>query len=203
MVDFCPIVKWSGIWMVVWKPDWKKPAYGPKISCFKWSAKSYNFTIWIPDTVSSIQMVTLIYFLKMSSPVFRKSCRLNCRLRPRPKPCPCFKQVKYNQELNIGQVWYSNGDVLTTHRSAYLCCQCGDSLVMRLAKVLGFGRDRLRYLATSPYHEVHLIWPTLMFQFWMAIRKPDTLSGIWIQDTVMIWNPETFEIQSFWRSDFK
>ena len=23
MVDLCPVVKWSSIWMVVWKPDWK------------------------------------------------------------------------------------------------------------------------------------------------------------------------------------
>ena len=23
MIDLCLIVKWSGIWMVVWKPDWK------------------------------------------------------------------------------------------------------------------------------------------------------------------------------------
>ena len=40
--------------------------------------------------------------------------------------------------------------VLTTHRSANLCCQCGASLVMRLVKVLGLGREWLRYLATSP-----------------------------------------------------
>ena len=27
MVDLCPVVKWSSIWLVVWKPDWKKPVY--------------------------------------------------------------------------------------------------------------------------------------------------------------------------------
>ena len=29
----------SGCQMVVWKPDWKKPAYGPKGLVFEWSAK--------------------------------------------------------------------------------------------------------------------------------------------------------------------
>ena len=28
----------------------KEPVYGPKCSVFKWSAKSGDFTIWIPDT---------------------------------------------------------------------------------------------------------------------------------------------------------
>ena len=33
--------------MVVWKPDWKKPGYGPKCSVFDWSR---DFTIWILET---------------------------------------------------------------------------------------------------------------------------------------------------------
>ena len=45
MVDLCLIVKWPDIRMV-WKLDWKKPAYGPKCPVFKWSAKSHDFTIW-------------------------------------------------------------------------------------------------------------------------------------------------------------
>ena len=36
--------------MVIWKQDWKKPVYGPKSLVFKWSAKTCDFTIWIPDT---------------------------------------------------------------------------------------------------------------------------------------------------------
>ena len=35
MVDLCPVVKRSGIQMVVWKPDWKKPGYGPKCPVFE------------------------------------------------------------------------------------------------------------------------------------------------------------------------
>ena len=31
-------------------------------------------------------------------------------------------------------LFFGSGFVLTTHRSAFLCCQCGASLVMRLAK---------------------------------------------------------------------
>ena len=50
MVDFCPVVKWSAIQMVVWKLDWKKSVYGPKCPVFKWSTNSCDFTIWIPDT---------------------------------------------------------------------------------------------------------------------------------------------------------
>ena len=50
MVDLCVVVKWSGIWMVVWKPDWKKPVYGPKCPVFKWFTNSLDFTIWMPDT---------------------------------------------------------------------------------------------------------------------------------------------------------
>ena len=71
MVDLCPVIEWSGIQMVVWKADYKKPGCGPKCLEFEWSAKSYDLTIWIPDThtvgfsdesgiqVSGIQIVTL------------------------------------------------------------------------------------------------------------------------------------------------
>ena len=51
MVDLCPVVKWSGIQMVVWKPDWKRPV-APKCPVIKWSANSRDFTIWILDTHS-------------------------------------------------------------------------------------------------------------------------------------------------------
>ena len=47
MVDLCRVVRWSGIQMVVWKPDWKKPVCGPKRLVFEWSIKSRDFTIWI------------------------------------------------------------------------------------------------------------------------------------------------------------
>ena len=58
------------------KTGLKKPVYGSKCQIFKWSAKSCDFTIWIPDThivwyseeygiqVFDIQMVT----------VFQKVC---------------------------------------------------------------------------------------------------------------------------------
>ena len=36
MVDLCPVVKWCDIQMVVWKPDWKRPVYGPKCSVFEY-----------------------------------------------------------------------------------------------------------------------------------------------------------------------
>ena len=57
--------------MVFWKPDFKKPIYGPKCPVFEWSAKSHDFTIWILEThtvwysdesgikVLGIQMVTV------------------------------------------------------------------------------------------------------------------------------------------------
>ena len=50
MVYLCLVVRWSGIGMVVWKPDWKKPVYGQRCPIFEWSAKSRDFTIWILDT---------------------------------------------------------------------------------------------------------------------------------------------------------
>ena len=50
MLDLCLVGKWSGIKMVVWKQDCKKPVYGQKWQVFEWSAKSCGYTIWIPDT---------------------------------------------------------------------------------------------------------------------------------------------------------
>ena len=41
----------SSIQIVVWKRDFKKPVYSPK---FKWSAKSCDFTIWIPN-INTVQ----------------------------------------------------------------------------------------------------------------------------------------------------
>ena len=34
-VDLCPVVKWLGIQMVVWKPDLKKPVYGSKCPVYE------------------------------------------------------------------------------------------------------------------------------------------------------------------------
>ena len=34
------------------KTELKKPVYGPKCPVFEWSAKSPDFTIWMPDTHS-------------------------------------------------------------------------------------------------------------------------------------------------------
>ena len=77
MADLCPFVKWSGIQMMVWKPDWKKPVYDWKCQVFEWSPKSLNFTIWIPDThtvwysdESGIQMATVVLY--SSCPWFLK-----------------------------------------------------------------------------------------------------------------------------------
>ena len=62
------------IQMVVWKPYWKKPVYGPKCPVFKMSAKSCDFTSWIPDThtvwysdESGIQMVTVLLLVSKHS----------------------------------------------------------------------------------------------------------------------------------------
>ena len=51
MVDLCPVIKRSGIQMVVWKPDHglfmvQNKGLHP---VFVWSTKSCDFTIWIPD----------------------------------------------------------------------------------------------------------------------------------------------------------
>ena len=53
-------------------------------------------------------------------------------------------QVKQNQLSNVELAWESNdhffngtlqwGLVQTTHRLAYLCCQCGASFGMKLAR---------------------------------------------------------------------
>ena len=59
---------------------------------------------------------------------------------------PLTHKPKTTTHVELETRWFNNicGD------SAYLCCQCGASLVMRLAKVIGFRREQLRYLATSP-----------------------------------------------------
>ena len=72
MVDLCPAVKWFSIQMVVWKHDWKSLFIVQNVQyCNEWSAKSRDFTIWIPAPytvhysdessiqVFSIQIVTL------------------------------------------------------------------------------------------------------------------------------------------------
>ena len=62
-------IKMVGIWMGVWKPDWKSLFMAQNV-VFKWSAMSHDFAIWIPDThlqfleefgiqVLGIQMVTV------------------------------------------------------------------------------------------------------------------------------------------------
>ena len=42
MVDLCPVVKWSGIQMGVWKPDWEKALYGPKC-LVQWGSSTEQF----------------------------------------------------------------------------------------------------------------------------------------------------------------
>ena len=46
-VSGCQMVRYSNGGL---KTGLKKPDYGPKCSVFEWSAKSCDFTIWIPDT---------------------------------------------------------------------------------------------------------------------------------------------------------
>ena len=41
-----PVVKWSGIQMMIGKPDWKYPVYGLQCPEFEWSC---DLTIWLPD----------------------------------------------------------------------------------------------------------------------------------------------------------
>ena len=72
MVELRPVVIWSGIQMVVWKPEWKMSVNGPKCPVFKWLAESRDLTFWILSTqsvwysdessiwMSSIQMVTVL-----------------------------------------------------------------------------------------------------------------------------------------------
>ena len=49
MVDLGPVIKRSGIQMVVLKPDYKKPVYGPKCLVFEWFAKSHMVHMVIPN----------------------------------------------------------------------------------------------------------------------------------------------------------
>ena len=68
-VSGCQMVQYTNDGL---KTGLKKPVYGPNCLVFKWSVKSCDFTIWIPDTpsvwysnessirVSGIQMVTVI-----------------------------------------------------------------------------------------------------------------------------------------------
>ena len=58
MVDLCPVVKWSGIQMVVWKPDLKKPVYGSKCQVFPPNQMTLPFEYLTP-ILSGIQMVTV------------------------------------------------------------------------------------------------------------------------------------------------
>ena len=39
IVDLCPVVKWSGFQMGVWKLDWKNPIYRPKCSGIRMVSK--------------------------------------------------------------------------------------------------------------------------------------------------------------------
>ena len=69
----------------------KKPGYGPKCLVFKWSAKSRDFTIWIPNTqtvlysdesgipVFDIQMVTVSQ--KYNFIKYTTFCNLCCSLQ--------------------------------------------------------------------------------------------------------------------------
>ena len=59
MIDLCPVVKWSDILMVVWKPNCKKPVNVSKCPMFLRSAKSRDRT----PILTGIQM----------NPVFRCS----------------------------------------------------------------------------------------------------------------------------------
>ena len=59
--------------------------------------------------------------------------------------------------LAFSQSFSKQACVLANLDEPDLCCQRGASLGMRLAKVVRFGREQLRYLATSPLLEVHLI----------------------------------------------
>ena len=96
MVDLCWVVEWSGIQMVVWKPDWKKSVMVQSVRYLN-GPKSNEFTTWIPDTPtaqysdeSGIQMVTAsILTMTFSTgtsrrmPSGRTSSAINCsRQRP-------------------------------------------------------------------------------------------------------------------------
>ena len=77
MVDLCPVIKWSGIQMVVWKPNWKKTlvqnvrySNGPPSQMPILSSIQMN-------PVFSIQMVTvLLHNFRWSLDVLRNDRRV-------------------------------------------------------------------------------------------------------------------------------
>ena len=92
MIDLCPVVKWSGIWIVVLKPDWRRPVYGPKCPVFKWFFKSLDFTIWIPDThtvqysdKSSIQVFVFRWLLYFAIQIPTVVCNSDPQCTPQQK----------------------------------------------------------------------------------------------------------------------
>ena len=89
MVDLCPVVKWSGIQMEVWKPDWKK--------CCLWSKKS---------GIQMARQVTWLYHLNTGQPycpVFRCSV-FRWLLYLLKNASNKFLLLNYSQ-LSSGKVW--------------------------------------------------------------------------------------------------
>ena len=134
IVDLCSDVKWSGIQMVVWKPDWKRPVYGQKCQVFEWSTKSHDFTIWKLDTptvrysdesgiqVFSIQMVIVTkccvsqtFSIQGASVVLELWLGTLCSLSQSPKAVNCYFPVKtflvlaldYAMWCTVG-IWIAN-----------------------------------------------------------------------------------------------
>ena len=135
MVDLCPVVNRSGIQMVVWKPDWKKPVNGPTCPVFKWSAKSHDFTIWIPNTLTWPQIEII---LKISRAVFlgkiffELGSKFNLKFFPQ-KNTNCL-------DFDIGRikpwysgVWYSVG-YFTWSRRMQLFSPLEDSVESKMRK---------------------------------------------------------------------
>ena len=46
----CPVVKWSGFWMGVWKPDWKSLFMVQSVWYWNGPPIHMTSTFWIPDT---------------------------------------------------------------------------------------------------------------------------------------------------------
>ena len=77
MEDLCPVVKLSGIQMVVWKLEWKS-LFMVQNKWYSNGPPSHVTTIWVPDThivrysdesgfqVFGIQMVTILIFFLIS-----------------------------------------------------------------------------------------------------------------------------------------
>ena len=103
-------MKWFGIYMVVWKPDWKKPVHGPKCLVFEWSAKSPDFAIWIPDThavwysdesgiqVFSIQMV-MNFLLVKELPIVECNDEVDTHVEACPSPHVLLTWNKKQQDF--------------------------------------------------------------------------------------------------------